>query len=90
MWRDLKSLVTLSTHVFEDHILNQMSSIEGGVIDKTEDRITLSHQIGKRLERRYKGVTNFTQSQTSQTKLQDLISNHIVKMISEQVKKKKL
>ena len=32
LWRELKLLVTPSAHLLEDHILNQMSSIEGVVI----------------------------------------------------------
>ena len=65
LWRELKLTVISSAHLLEDRILTQMSSIEGGIADKTEDHIELSHQIGKRLERRYKGVTDFTQSYTS-------------------------
>ena len=67
----------------EDHILNQMSSIEGGIADKIEDYIERSHEVGKRLERMYQCVTDFTQSQSSQIKLQDLLSNHIVEVKSE-------
>ena len=39
LWRDLKLLVTPSTYWLEDHILNQMSYIEGGIGDKIEDHI---------------------------------------------------
>ena len=46
-----------------------MSSIEGGIADKTEDHIERSHQVCKCLERRYQFITDFTQSQTSQIKL---------------------
>ena len=67
--RDLKLPVTQYAHLFKDPILNQINSIEVGIGDKTEVHIELSRQIGKRLERRYKGVTDFTQSQTSQIKL---------------------
>ena len=88
LWRDLKLLVTPSAYLFEDHMLNQMSSIEDDISDKTEDRIEVSHQAGKRLERRYKDVTDFTQSQTSQIKLQDLIYNPFVEIKLEHVKKK--
>ena len=55
LWRDLKLPVTPSAYLFEEHILNQMSSIE-------EDPLELRHQISKQLERRYKSVTDFTQS----------------------------
>ena len=72
----------------KDYILTQMSSIEGGIADKTKVYIELKHQIGKRLERRYKCITDFNQSQTSQIKLQDLLYNPIVEMKSEQIKKK--
>ena len=60
--RELKLSVIPSTHLLEDHILNQMISIEGGIADKTEDHIERSHQVGKRLERRYQCVADFTQS----------------------------
>ena len=69
LWRDLKLPVSSSACLFEGHILNQISSIEGGIANKAEDRIELWYQIDKRLERKYKGVTDFTQSQTSQIKL---------------------
>ena len=39
MWRELKLPVTPSAHLLEDHILNQMSSIEGGITGVTEDHI---------------------------------------------------
>ena len=55
LWRDLKLPVTPSAYLCEEHILNQMSSIE-------EDPLELRHQISKQLERRYKSVTDFTQS----------------------------
>ena len=70
--------------------MNQISSIEGGIADKTEYRIERSHQVGKRIERRYQYVTDFTPSQTSQIKLQDILFNHIVEMKSEQVKEKNI
>ena len=46
LWRDLKLSVTPSAPLLEDHISNQMSSIEGGITDKTEDHIKRSHQVG--------------------------------------------
>ena len=71
LWRELKIPVTPPAHLLEDHILNQMITIKGGIADKTEDHIERSHQVGKRFDQRYKCVTDFTQSQTSQIKLQD-------------------
>ena len=62
LWRELKLPVTPFAHWLKDYILTQMSSIEGGIADKTKVYIELKHQIGKRLERRHKGVTGFTQS----------------------------
>ena len=44
-----------------------MSSIEGGIADKTEDYIERIHQVGKRLERKCQCVTDITQSQTLQS-----------------------
>ena len=86
MWRELKLQVTPSDYLLEDHILNQMSSVEGDIADNTEDHIDKSHQVGKGLERIYQCVTDFTQSQTSQIKLQYLLSNPIVETKAEQVK----
>ena len=60
LWRDLKLPVTPSVHLFEDRILNQISATEAGTANKTEDHIKLSCQIGKRLERKYKSVADFT------------------------------
>ena len=34
--------------LLEDHILNQMSSTEGGITDKTEVHIERSNQFGRR------------------------------------------
>ena len=85
LWRDLKLPISPTANLFEDHILNKMSSVKADIADKTEDHIELSHQIGKCYERRYKGVTDFAQSKTSQTKLQAILSNPIIEMKSEQV-----
>ena len=63
-----------------------MSSIEGSIADKTQNRTERSHQVGKRLERGYRYVTDSTQSQIYQINLQDLLSNPIIEMNSEQVK----
>ena len=59
-------------------------TIKSGIANKTEDHIERSPQIGKRFDQRYKCVTDFTQSKTSQIKLQDSLSNLIVKMKSEE------
>ena len=55
-----------------------MSSVEGSIADKTTAHIELRYQINKRLERRYKDVTDYPQSHTSQIKLQHLISSPIL------------
>ena len=86
LWRKLKMPVTPSAHLFEDHILYQMKNIEGGLADKSEDHIELAHQVGKRNERKYCGVTNFIQSQTSQLKCNDMITNRMVILKSNQIK----
>ena len=86
LWRELKVLLTTSAHLLEDNILTQMNSIDGGIADKTEDHIERSHQVGKHFEQRYTCVTDFTQLQTSQIKLQDLLFNLMVKVKLEQVK----
>ena len=72
--------------LLEDHILNQMITKNGGIADETGDHIERSHQVGKCFDQRCKYVTDFTQSQTSQIKLQDLLTNPIVKMKSEEIK----
>ena len=86
LWKELKLPVTPFAYSLKKHILNEMSSIEGGIYNKTEDHIERSHQVGKRLERRYQGVTDLTQSQTSQIKLQYLLFNPLVEIKLEQVK----
>ena len=86
LWRELKLPVIPSAHLLEDHILKQMISIKGDIADKTEDHIERRHQVGPGYEKRYKCVTDFTQSYTSQIKLQDLLSNPIVEMKSDEIK----
>ena len=54
--------------------------------DKIEDYIESAHQDGKRSERKYCGVTIFQQSQIYQLKCNDLITNSIVKLKSQQIK----
>ena len=43
LWGELKLLITPSAHLLEDLTLNQMSSIEGDIGDKTEFHIERSH-----------------------------------------------
>ena len=86
MWRKLKLPVAPSAHLLKNHILTQTNSIDGDIANKTEDHIERSHQVGKRFEQRYKCVSNFAHSQTSQIKLQDVLSNSFVEIKSEQVK----
>ena len=86
MWRKLKISVTSSAHLFEDHIVYQMKDIVGGLVDKSEDHIERAHQDGKRSEIKFCGVTNFQQSQISQLKCNDLITNPIVILKSKQIK----
>ena len=88
MWRELKIPVTPSTHLFEDHIVYQMENIVGGLADKSEDHIERAHQDGERSERIYCGLTNFQQSQTSQLTYNNLMTNPLVKLKSEQIKNK--
>ena len=85
-WRKLKISVTPSAHLFEVHIAYQMKNIVGGLADKSEDHIERAHQDGKRSERKYCEVTNFQQSQISPLKCNDLITNPLVKLKSQQIK----
>ena len=86
LWRKLEMPVTPSAHLFEDHILYQMKNIDCGLADKSEDHIERAHQDGKRSERKYCGVVNFQQSQISQLKCNDIITNRFVQLKSEQIK----
>ena len=86
VWRESKLPVTPSDHLFEDHIVNQMKNIVGGLAHKSEDHIERAHQDGKRSERIYCGLTNFKQSQVSQLKNNDMMTNPQVKLKSEQIK----
>ena len=63
-----------------------MENIIGGIADKSEDHIKRAHQDSKRSEGKYCGVTKFQQSQISQLKCNDLITNRIVKLKSQQIK----
>ena len=82
----MKIFVTLSANLFEDHIVYRMKNIVGGLADKSEDHIERAHQDGKRSERKYCEVTNFQQSQISQLKCNDLITNRIIILKSKQIK----
>ena len=64
----------------------QKKTIVNDLADKSEDHIERAHQDGERSERKYCGVTNFQQSQISQLKCNDLITNRIVKLKSQQIK----
>ena len=86
LWKELKLPVTPSAHLFEDHIVFQMENIVGGLADKSEDHIERAHQDGKRSERIYCGLTNFKQSQVSQLKNNDIMTNPQVKVKSQQIK----
>ena len=84
--RKLKIPVTPSAHLFEGRIVYQMKNIVGGLANISEDYIERAHQDGKLSERIYCGVTNVQQSQISQLKCNDLITNLIVKLKSQQIK----
>ena len=86
VWRELTLPGTPSAHLFEDYIVYQMENIVRGLTNKSEDHIERAHQDSKRSERKYCGVTNFQQSQISQLKCNDLITNRIVKSKSQQIK----
>ena len=89
LWRELKLHLTPSAHLFEDHIVYQMEHIVGGLADKSEDHIEGSHHDGKRSERMYSGLTNFQQSQISQLKCNNLMTNPIVILKSKEIKNEK-
>ena len=50
LWRELKLLVTPSVHLFEDRIVSQIITLDGGIADKIVDRIGIIRQLGKRFE----------------------------------------
>ena len=62
LWIELKLPVTPSTQLLEDHTLNQISYIEGGIPDNTTNHTERNNQVGKRVEGRYQCVIDFTQS----------------------------
>ena len=86
LWRELKLPVISSARLFEDHIVYQMRNIVEGLADKSEDHTERAHQDGKRSERIYCGLINFKQSQVSQLKNNDMMTNPQVKLKSEQIK----
>ena len=85
LWRELKLPVISSARLFEDHIVYQMENIVSGLANKSEVHIERSHQDGKRSEKIYCGLTNFKQSQFSQLKNNDMMTNPQVKLKSEQI-----
>ena len=54
--------------------------------DTIEEFFERSHQVCKYFERRYQCITDLTQSNTLQIRLQDLLSNPIIERKLEQVK----
>ena len=50
LWRELKLLVTPSAHLFEDRIVSQIVTLDGGIADKIVDRIGIIRQLGKLFE----------------------------------------
>ena len=65
-----------------------MENTVSGLVDKREDHIERANQDGKRSERIYYRSTNFKQSQVSQLKNNDIMTNPQVKLISGQIKNK--
>ena len=63
-----------------------MKHIVGGLADKSKDHIERHHQDSKRSEKIDCGFTNFQQSQISQLKNNDMMTNSKVKLKSEQIK----
>ena len=88
LWRKLKIPVTPSAHLFEDHIVYQMKNIVVGLADKSEDHIEKAHQDGKCSGRIYCRLKFFKQSQVSQLKNNDTMTNSQVKLKLEQIKNK--
>ena len=84
--RELKLPVTLSAHLFEDHIFYQMENSVGDLADKSEDHIEKAHQDGRCSGRIYCRLKCFKQSQVSQLKNNDTMTNPQVKLNSEQIK----
>ena len=62
-----------------------LENIVGSLADKSEDHIERAHQDGKQIKRIYCELTNFKQSQVSQLKNNDIISNPLVKLKSKQI-----
>ena len=85
LWRELRLPVTPSVHLFEDHIVYEMKNIVRGLADKSKDHIEIAHQDDKRNERIYCGLINFQQSQSSQLKNNDMMSNPYAKLTSEYI-----
>ena len=83
--RELRLPVTPSVHLFEDHIVYEMKNIVRGLADKSKDHIEIAHQDDKRNERIYCGLINFQQSQSSQLKNNDMMSNPYAKLTSEYI-----
>ena len=67
-----------------------MKHTVGGLADKSEYYIKRSHQDGKRSERIYCELTRFQQSQISQLKNNDMMTNPKIKLKSEKKESKKI
>ena len=78
LWREWKIPIILSAHLLKDYIISSTITLDGRIADKIEYHIERIHEDNKRFERVYQCVTDFTQSKTSQMRLQDKLSNSII------------
>ena len=84
---ELNLLVTPSDHLLKDHIFIKWKILWVGLTDISKDHIERHHQNSKRSEKIDCGLKKFQQSQISQLKNNDMMTNSKVKLKSEQIKK---
>ena len=73
----------------EGYIVHQMRFCVDDLSDKSENYIERGHLDGKRNKRIYSGLTNFQQSQISQLKNDDIMTNPQAKLKFEQIKEER-
>ena len=69
----MESFEIISTIIF------QLKNIIFGLVNKAKDHIERDHQDGVIISKMYADVTDFSQSQTLQVQLHELLSNPDVK-----------
>jgi len=88
-WREMGFSVTPKAHVFETHAIKQMRTYVGGLGEKLEDWLEHHHQIGHRLEQRFRGMKDRRARCHARRRAEHMISNPGMQVAREKVNPKR-